>query len=341
MVGTAPPKLSLSADLAAELMSRAGIHGPWTVTALQRSSHAFLIQGLGGSFFLKAPTKSSYPLDSDRGPALAVRHETAAWECLRRHGLAIPEVIAADESTDNALGWPYVVSRGLTGLPAGPLVEAAGLVRAGAVLEALGDYLRRMHAISFRDAGYVMTADGPDQPLDAREWDHACHSADGWQRSALRGLESRGLSEDVRSEVERRCSVMAEQIRWEFEPPRFTQGDSRASHYFVDLRGGAHVTGVVDMEVASSGDPVYDLILIAIELMARLDARTRWWEPFFAGYGDAPDLERFRLGLLATDEPNFKAHGPERWPATLEQTYRALIAASTWDELFSANRPPD
>lgn len=333
--------LTLTASSASDLMARAGIGGPWVVTRLRHESHVFMLESGAARFFLKAHTKSWYASDWRHGPALAVRHEIAAWECLRRHGLATPEVVIADESAENALGWPHVVTRELPGSPAGWLVEGSGLVRTGAVLEALGDYLRRMHGITFRDAGYVMMPNGPDKPLDVTVWHHACHSPDQWQRWALQGLETRGLSEELRREVERRCSTMADQIRPEYEPPRFTQGDSHASHYFVDLRGGAHVAGVIDMEVASGGNPVYDLILIVVELMGRLDARTVWWEPLFAGYGDPPDLERFRLGLLATDEPSFRAHGSDRWPATLEQTYRALIAAQTWEELFSANRPRD
>ncbi len=66
---------------------------------------------------------------------------------------------------------------------------------------------------------------------------------------------------------------------------------------------------MIDIEVASAANPVSDLNLIAIELMAPLEARTPWWEPLFAAYQDAPDLERFRLELLTTGEANFLAQG--------------------------------
>jgi aminoglycoside phosphotransferase (APT) family kinase protein len=319
-------------------MSRAGVPGPWNVTAIRAVNHVLMLECAAGRFFLKAHTRDWYASDPDRAPGLAVRHEAAAWECLRRHGLATPEVVLVDESADNPLRWPHLVTRELAGAPAGALAEQSGLVRAGALLEALGGYVRRMHDIAFRNPGYVMTPDGPEQPLEPHDWHHACHTADEWQRWALRGLETAGLPTALRREIEARLSQMADGIRSEYEPPRFTQGDSHASHYLVDVRGGPHVTGVVDMEVASAGNPVYDLILIVTELMARVDARTQWWEPFFAGYGGAPDLERFRLGLLSTGEANFKAHGEGRWPATPAETYRGLLAAKTWAELFSANR---
>ena len=66
---------------------------------------------------------------------------------------------------------------------------------------------------------------------------------------------------------------------------------------------------MIDIEVASAGNPVSDLNIIAMELMARLEARTRWWEPLFSADQDAPDLERCRLELLTTGEANFLAHG--------------------------------
>ncbi len=76
------------------------------------------------------------------------------------------------------------------------------------------------------------------------------------------------------------------------------------------------------MEVASAANPVSDLNLIAIELMARLEARTRWWEPLFVAYQDSLDLERFRLELLPTGEANFLAHGSERWQAVGREQVR-------------------
>ena len=84
-----------------------------------------------------------------------------------------------------------------------------------------------------------------------------------------------------------------------------------------------------------AGDCVGDLIKFAIEMMVHFAPTTRWWEPFFAGYGGAPDFELLRLRMLGWHETNFTAHGARRWPATREQSLRRFLAARNWTELFT------
>ncbi len=50
--------------------------------------------------------------------------------------------------------------------------------------------------------------------------------------------------------------------------PASCEANCHASRFFLD-RGRNAVTGVIDMEVAWAGNPVSDLNLIAIELVAR------------------------------------------------------------------------
>ena len=90
------------------------------------------------------------------------------------------------------------------------------------------------------------------------------------------------------------------------------------------------------MEVASAGDCVADLLKFGTEMACKFSAATRWWEPFFAGYGGEPDLALFRLRLLGWSEASFKAHGADRWPADRATTLRRLLAAETWEQLFRA-----
>jgi aminoglycoside phosphotransferase (APT) family kinase protein len=335
------PDLVLTDRGASDIMAAAGHPGPWLATLLRRHNHTYRLESADGRAYLKAHTRHWYAWDWELGPTLAVRHEVAAWECLDRNGIPIPAVLAADESSDNPLGWPYLVTAELPGMAAGTFLETASAGGFRAVLEAIGSLLRRMHSITFRHPGYILDPEGPSRPPSPEEWQHTIHTVEARQRGTLEWLERlRGrLSPELVAELEPPYTTMGASVAHEYEPPRFTHGDCHASHFFVD--GGRNaVTGVIDMEVASAGNPVSDLNDIAIELMARFEARTRWWEPLFAGYEDVPDLERFRLELLTTGEPNFLAHGSERWPANLEETYRALLRARGWAELFSANRLP-
>jgi hypothetical protein len=122
-----------------------------------------------------------------------------------------------------------------------------------------------------------------------------------------------------------------------YQPPRFVHGDCHAHQFFVSgpaVDGAWHVHGVVDLEVASAGDPVEDFVKLTIEVAARLPAATRWWEALFAGYGAEPDFEPFRLRLLGIGPPSFAwlRQPSERppWASVL----RHLLDARDWAELF-------
>ncbi|GCE21432.1 hypothetical protein [Dictyobacter kobayashii] len=54
--------------------------------------------------------------------------------------------------------------------------------------------------------------------------------------------------------------------------------------------GTWHVSAFLDMEVASAGDCIADLVSLCISLAQVLPVTSRWWEPLFAGYGQEPDF---------------------------------------------------
>ena len=70
-------------------------------------------------------------------------------------------------------------------------------------------------------------------------------------------------------------------------------------------------------------------------MMVHFAPAPRWWEPFFTGYGGAPDFELFRLRMLGWHETNFTAHGAQLWPAGREQSLRRFLVARDWAELFT------
>jgi len=53
-----------------------------------------------------------------------------------------------------------------------------------APLAAVGDYLRRMHAITFTHPGYIMPGELDAPPADG-SWQHCCWTARQRQRDAL------------------------------------------------------------------------------------------------------------------------------------------------------------
>ena len=93
------------------------------------------------------------------------------------------------------------------------------------------------------------------------------------------------------------------------------------------------MSGVVDLEVASAGDPVEDLIKFAIEMAAMRPSVPRWWEMLFAGYGGAPDFGRFRLRWLGAEGVEFWCQG---WEGARADMIASFLAADTWADLFTA-----
>jgi hypothetical protein len=198
----------------------------------------------------------------------------------------------------------------------------------------------RMHAIRFRFPGYVMSLDGPDAHPSGR-WQHGIWTAQARREQALATLDAHAdaLPAALVEAVRGRLSTIVGAMRSVYQPPRFVHGDCHAHQFFVSAPATAgaawRVHGVVDMEVASAGDAVQDLVKFSIEAAAALPAASRWWEPLFAGYGGEPDVELFRLRLLGTGHPSFAWVRPAPERPSWEQMLRHLLGARDWGELFS------
>ncbi len=329
-----PNDLSLSQTTA--LLTFAGIAGPGQARLLKRHNHVWQLTTASDVFFVKVYTKAWYGGDV-AATAGCVEHEVAAWRVLRDHGIATPEVVAEARTRDNPLGRPFLMTRRLRGTALTPLLQGADAAHFATLLETTGAYLQRVHAIAFERPGYLMD-DGPSLPVEPAAWQHWLWSARLTQRDAWANLQAdhARLSRATYDALAARFTTMATALASAWQPPRFTHGDCHAAQFFLyDERDRWHVAGCVDLEVASAGDCTGDLLKFAIELMVHFAPATRWWEPFFTGYGSAPDFELFRLRLLGVHETNFTAHGVQRWRSTREQAQRRLLAARDWAELFT------
>ena len=174
---------------ARDILGMIGVLGPAQVTPIKENHHVFEIGSRQGTFFLKTYTKGWYGGDAG-GTGYCVGHERDAWVVLARHGLAVPEVALAAQDTANPLGRPFLMTRGLRGEPLTTLLARADGEESGRLLGAVGDYLRRMHAVTFAYPGYV-TGAGPEAPPEEGEWQHRSWTAQARRKAALAMLDRR------------------------------------------------------------------------------------------------------------------------------------------------------
>lgn len=306
--------------------------GPIGTELVHRHNHVWRLTCAAGTFFLKVYTKNWYAAYG-ASHAFPVKHEAGAWRCLRTHGLSTPEVVVAEIGTANPLGRPFLLTRELEGRP---LTEFLRQDHASnAPLRAVGDYLRRMHSVTFQLPGYVSSEEGPTRPRRPGAWQHRCWTAEARERLARDTLEAEaaGLSADVRVKLDRVIASVGDRLRPSYEPPRFVHGDCHANTFFlVEEEGSWRVTGTVDMEVASAGDAGEDLMKLCIELATVLPASSRWWDALFDGYDAEPDFEPLKLRLLGATPADFAWTGG--WPESWDAVVRHVLDARSWRELF-------
>lgn len=323
---------SLSERQARQVLGRSGVSGPLSVERVHAYNHVWRLAGDAGTFFLKIYTKLWYAPYGD-SHAFPVTHEAGAWRCLRAHGLATPEVVVAETGTANPLGRPFLLTRELEGRPLTELLRKD--LASDGPLRSVGEYLRRMHSVTFEFPGYVSSEEGPTGPRRRGAWEHRCWTAEARERLARETLEAEaaGLSADVRARLDRAIASMGERLRSSYEPPRFVHGDCHANAFFlVEEEGSWRVTGTVDMEVASAGDVVEDLMKLCIELATVLPTSSGWWDALFDGYGASPDFDLLKLRLLGATPADFA--WTDRWPNSWEAIVRHITGAGSWLQLF-------
>jgi aminoglycoside phosphotransferase (APT) family kinase protein len=327
----------LERSQAAALLGCIGIVDPVSVSVVHEFNHVYRLQAGRRVFFLKTHTKAWYRGNLE-APANCVRHEQCAWDILARHGVPAPDVVLVGTDSANAFGRPFVLTRALSGAPLTALLGQANEAGQRRLLVATGDYLRRMHAITFTHPGYLIDTDGPAAPPTDQDWQHRNWTPQARQRNALALLATRGseLTPELRDRLNRLFASMAETLEAGATGPRFVHGDCHAHQFFVDASGvEPQVRGVVDMEVASAGDPIEDVLKFSLEVAPILPARTRWWQAVFDGYGQQPDFSLFQLRMLGCSPEEFACVRPRGAARPWVDVVRHVLAANTWLDLFA------
>jgi len=319
---------------AQEIMGLTGREGEVHVTLVNEHNHVYRIECGGDVFFLKTHTKHWYPSE-DAETGYSVAHEHSAFSVLAANGLATPEVLLACRNRDNPFGRPFILTRKLRGEPLTQLLKQANEERFRALLMAAGEYLRMAHTITFAFPGYIVGS-GPTAPPDENGWQHPIWTAKRRQKNALAMLEKDAtkLPGELVKRLETIFASTEDALAPAYDPPHFAHGDCHAHQFFLYEEAGRwQVSGFIDLEVASAGDCTQDLVTFATEMARDFPITTRWWEPFFAGYGSEPDFELFRLRFLGTtdDVLAFVLH----WKGTKAEFLRHVLSATGWETLFS------
>ena len=307
------------------------------VTLIKEGNHVYRIKSTIGSFFLKTYTKGWYGPPESTG--FCVLHEKAAYEILHQYNLNAPEVVLwKEKSGDSPLHVPFLITREVPGEAIGQ-AKTTGQEMAP-LLRELGVYLRKMHSIEFQFPGYVMSAGGPQQSPEKNSWRHRIWEVDALEIFA-KGIwrnPDHKLKAELIDELEHRFDALRPKLIEEYAPPRMIHGDCHLHQFFFD-RGV--VSGVVDMECASAGDRIADLVKLFLEAASKL-AEFDWLTPFVQGYGQMPNFETFQLRLLCCEPAEFCAAG-WKWNYNYDWLLQRMISATSWKELFalSAGREED
>ena len=204
------------------------------------------------------------------------------------------------------------------------------------MLSEVGVYLRRMHSLTFAYAGYIMGNEGPTAPPDEHSWQHTIWTLSAFEQALQAWVEAQRniLPSSLFAQLEQKAQEAYELLSSAYAVPRFTQGDCGIDQIMVvQEQDQWRVSAFLDMEVASAGDCLSDIVSLCVSLAQILPETLHWWQPLFQAYGKVPDFEGFRIRLLRDWYP----FDPKIWPGTGENAIRHLLLAEDWETLFSRN----
>lgn len=329
-----PPVPADILDRVTAAFTRASGRPPRSVVQIKRQNAVFRIVDADGAIhFLKVYTKGWNGYGASTW--IAVHREAAAWEIMGALGLGAPRVLAADESTDNPLGQPHLVT---SGLPGGPLFECLGTrdqpgPHDAHVLRHLGRFLGTLHSHRFPHTGPLLRGGPPPlQPGDYHFLSWSRQGMEAWWHDT-READAAKLDAPTRAACDAFVRAQIPRATEDMADPPFVHGDCHAHQFFCDPGQDHAITGVIDLECAQSSERGPDFAKLFIELIGHFSPRTDWLEPFWEGYGAVYDFDLLRLHLLLFQEINFKCLGPRNWPGDRQAVVNHILHATDYPSL--------
>jgi aminoglycoside phosphotransferase (APT) family kinase protein len=335
MLSIPPPAPADILDRVAAAFTRAAGAPPRSVVQIKHHNDVFRIEDGGAAvYFLKYYTKGW----SGHGAStwVSVHREAAAWNTMRELGLGTPRILAADESIDNPLGQPHLITSCLTGRP---LFDCVGTRdqpgdHDATVLRQLGCFLGTLHSQRYAHTGPLLPGylQAPLKPDDYHFYSWSRQGMETWWRDTRAAdatlLEAATLAARdafVAAQIPRAVADMAD--------PRLVHGDCHAHQFFCDPADGHAITGVIDLECAQSSEPGQDFAKLFIELIGHFAPRTDWLGAFWEGYGRLYDFDLLRLHLLLFQHGNFKCVGPRNWPGNHDAIVSRILRSADYVSL--------
>ncbi len=253
---------------------------------------------------------------------------------LARHGLATPEVVLTGMNRENPVRHAFLLTREVPGRIMDSVLSQVSQQETFQMLSEVGVYLRRMHSLTFTYAGYIMGDEGPPAPPDEHSWQHTIWTLSAFEQALQTWVEAQRnvLSSSLFAQLEQKAQEAHELLSPEYAIPRFTQGDCGIDQIMVvQEQSQWRVSAFLDMEVASAGDCLSDMVSLCVSLAQVLPETMYWWQPLFQAYEKVPDFEGFRIRLLRDWYP----FDPKIWPGMGENAIRHMLFAEDWETLFS------
>lgn len=287
-------------------------------------------------YYLKLFSKDWYK--NDEGCSFCVRHEASMIALLQKNELATAELIQADETQENPLNWPFIITKAIEGAAIPDVLTRVFEHDFEQIMFVLGDYLRRTHAVLFNHAGYISDLAGPSHAPNENAWQHPIWTFSAFQKSAYGVWQDDAASckNELLSSVRSYATSHETLLKLSYQQPRLIHGDAHPAQFFIkQVQSKWQVSGVLDFEVGSAGNPLADWSTLLLCLSGQHSSNQLWWQALFEGYQQTPSFELLKLFLLSKTPYEYKYLGGHYWPQERSEQLEHILRAKNWFELFA------